>query len=74
MTEKEMLVILNKFARDLLKHYNKQLLVESGLVLPELPTEPYDLFNTLSEIGIAIELLLMETDVALEELRLKDKV
>lgn len=65
MTEKEMLVILSKFAKELLKHYNRQLLVESGLDLLELPTEPYDLFNTLTELGAKIELLLMETDVAL---------
>ncbi len=72
MTEKEMLVILNKFARDLLKHFNKQLLVESGLDLTKLPTEPYDLYNTLAETGAQIELLLMETDVALGELKVKD--
>ena len=73
MTEKEMLTILNKFARELLKHYNKQLLVESGLDLTKLPTEPYDLYTTLAELGASIELLLMETDVALGELEVRDK-
>lgn len=72
MTEKEMLVILNKFARDLLKYYNKQLLAESKLVLADLPFKPYNLFNTLTETGAQIELLLMETDVALGELEVKD--
>ena len=65
MTDKEKLVILNKFAKELLTYYNKQLLVESGLVLADLPFKPYDLFNTLSELGVQIELLLMETQVAL---------
>ncbi len=72
MTEKETLVILNKLAKELLKYYNTQLLVESGLVLSDLPTEPYDLYETLCKLGVQLELLLLETNVALGFLEPED--